>query len=100
DAVGLPERLRGADLVITGEGKLDQQSLHGKTPAGVIRTARRAGVPVAVLCGQAEVRPEGVTVASLAERFGLDRAMGEARLLLEDLAEELAGRGSELARPS
>ncbi|MBI2238560.1 MAG: glycerate kinase [Actinobacteria bacterium] len=97
EAVGLAERLAGAGLAIAGEGKLDEQSLRGKAPAGVIRAAREAAVPVVVVCGQAEVHPDGVTVAALADRFGMDRALGDARRALEDLAEELAGRAPELS---
>ena len=48
----LAERLAGADLVITGEGSLDEQSLLGKTPMGVSRAARTAGVPVDAVCGR------------------------------------------------
>ncbi len=97
DAVGLPGSLAGADLVITGEGKLDEGSLHGKTPVGVIDAAREMGIPVAVVCGAAEVRPTGVPVFSLVERFGEEVALGDARRALEDLAGELAGRAAELS---
>lgn len=90
EGVGLRERLGRADLAITGEGKFDEQSLHGKAPAGVIRAAREAGVPAVVLCGRAEVRPPDVPVFSLVERFGEGRAVEDARRTLEDLAEEVA----------
>jgi hypothetical protein len=56
----------------------------------VINAAREARVPVAVVCGRAEIRPVGVTVASLVERFGRQRAMDDSSRALEDLAEELA----------
>jgi len=51
DAVRLRERLIGADLLITGEGRLDRQSMMGKLIAGVGRAARAAGVPVVALVG-------------------------------------------------
>ncbi|WP_417344600.1 glycerate kinase [Ferrimonas sp.] len=51
EAVGLEQALQGADLVITGEGCIDGQSVHGKTPVGVARLAKRAGVPVVALAG-------------------------------------------------
>jgi glycerate kinase len=86
DAVGFSGRLAGADLVVTGEGRLDVQSLHGKVPAGVVRRARAAGTPVMILCGRAEVRVEGVRVESLVERFGERRATTEAEPCLRDLA--------------
>jgi glycerate kinase len=92
DAVGLPARLERSDLVITGEGALDASSLRGKVPSGVLETARAAGVPVLVLCGRTDVRPEGVPVHTLVERFGVERAMSDARRALEDLAAEVAER--------
>jgi len=54
DAVGLARRLAGADLCITGEGRLDRQSLSGKTAVGVAKIARGAGVPVVCIPGQCE----------------------------------------------
>ena len=89
EAVRLRDRMAGSGLVITGEGRFDEQSMRGKTTMGVVGAAREAGVPVAVLCGRADVLPEGLEVASLADRFGLDRAMGDTRAALADLAAEL-----------
>jgi len=51
DAVNLEPRVRKADLVITGEGRLDRQSMMGKVVAGVGRLGRRCGVPVIALVG-------------------------------------------------
>ncbi|HMO11987.1 MAG TPA: glycerate kinase, partial [Actinotalea sp.] len=51
-AVGLPRALVGADLVLTGEGSVDAQTLRGKVPFAVARVAARAGVPVVVLGGR------------------------------------------------
>ena len=51
ELVGLAEAVKGADLVITGEGRFDAQTLRGKTPFGVARIARAQGVPVVVLAG-------------------------------------------------
>lgn len=51
DAVGLVGALEGADLCITGEGQLDEQTARGKTPMGALRAARRQGVPVIALGG-------------------------------------------------
>lgn len=51
EACGLAAAVQGADLVVTGEGRMDAQTLHGKTPAGVARIARAAGVPVIGLAG-------------------------------------------------
>ncbi|MGC5617584.1 glycerate kinase [Georgenia sp. Z1491] len=52
ETVGLEEAVAGADLVLTGEGSVDAQTLSGKTPAGVAAVAARAGVPCVVLAGR------------------------------------------------
>jgi glycerate 2-kinase len=90
DAVGLRDQLRRADLAVTGEGALDEQSLRGKVPAGVIEAARAAGIPVVVACGRASVRPDGVEVFDLVRRFGEERAVRDARGALEELLAEVA----------
>ncbi|MFM2485444.1 glycerate kinase [Celerinatantimonas yamalensis] len=51
DALGIDEMLQGADLVITGEGRLDGQSASGKTPVGVAKRAGQFGVPVVAIGG-------------------------------------------------
>ncbi|WP_282946289.1 glycerate kinase family protein [Cellulomonas endometrii] len=53
--VGLPAALDGADLVLTGEGRLDAQTAHGKAPAGVAALGRAAGAVVVALAGSVEV---------------------------------------------
>ena len=63
--VGLEDRLADADLLITGEGRIDGQTLRGKTPVGVARLARRHRVPVIALAGSLAadagcVRGEGI----------------------------------------
>ena len=67
DAVELPHRIEQADLCITGEGRLDAQSLHGKTPIGVARRCREAGVPCLAIAGSVQTglafAATGVTAA-------------------------------------
>jgi glycerate kinase len=58
DAVRLQEHLAGADLVITGEGRIDGQTVRGKTPVGVARLARQSGVPCIALGGAVPTDPE------------------------------------------
>jgi glycerate 2-kinase len=53
EAVGLEAKMKGTDLVITGEGSLDRQTLEGKTPVGVARLARKLGKPVFAIVGRA-----------------------------------------------
>lgn len=51
ETTGLEKRIVGADLVITGEGKIDGQSVYGKTPVGVARLAAKHGIPVIAVAG-------------------------------------------------
>jgi glycerate kinase len=51
-------RAEGASLVVTGEGSIDAQTLHGKAPAGVLAAARRLGIPVVALGGRVECESE------------------------------------------
>jgi glycerate kinase len=53
EAVGLETKIKDADIVITGEGSLDRQTLEGKTPVGVARLARKLGKPVFAIVGRA-----------------------------------------------
>lgn len=50
-SVRLAERLKGCDLVVTGEGRMDSQTANGKTPAGVASIAKRLGIPCVAICG-------------------------------------------------
>ncbi|WP_366181580.1 glycerate kinase [Actinomyces timonensis] len=52
EAIGLRDAIARADLVLTGEGSVDEQTLNGKTPAGVARMAQEEGVPCVVLAGR------------------------------------------------
>ena len=51
DAIGFDKMIEGADLVITGEGRIDAQTFTGKTPHGVLQRASRQGIPVMALAG-------------------------------------------------
>lgn len=87
DAIDLAERIEKADLVITGEGFLDEHSFQGKAVGGVVELAAEAGVPVLVVVGQV-FGDHPVAAVCLAERFGLERAMGQP---LECVTEAVAG---------
>jgi glycerate kinase len=52
DAIGLKRKIQDADIVITGEGRLDKQTLEGKAPAGVAKMAREFGKPVYAIVGE------------------------------------------------
>ena len=97
ELVGFPAALPGARLVITGEGSLDAQTLHGKAPAGVAAAARSAGIPVVAVAGRsllssAELEPAGILAAYALTDIepDPDRCMTEAGPLLERLAAKVA----------
>jgi glycerate kinase len=50
-AIGLEEKMKDADIVVTGEGRMDGQSAMGKAPAGIAAAAKRHGASVIALCG-------------------------------------------------
>ncbi|MEO5678228.1 MAG: glycerate kinase [Acidimicrobiales bacterium] len=96
EALSLAERIAAADLVVTGEGYLDEHSFTGKAVGGVVALAGSAGVPVAAVVGDADPDvevPAGVEVVSLVDRFGEARARHEtATCLTEVVAQLLAER--------
>lgn len=92
----LEQRLTGADLVITGEGSLDEQSLLGKTPMGVARAAARAGIPVVAVCGRSTLSPQQLAEAGFTAVHALtdfepnvEKCMAEAGPLLEELGKHI-----------
>jgi glycerate kinase len=94
DFVGLDEHIASADLVMTGEGRLDNQSFEGKVVGGV---TRHVSGRVPVLCVVGEVAPDLGAVefelVSLVARFGAERALSEVLSLIEDVvAERLLAR--------
>jgi glycerate kinase len=75
DVVALAAAIGDADLVMTGEGRLDEQSFDGKVVGGVAALATEAGVPWCAVVGQAVVQPEDGTVVDLVTAFGQDAAL-------------------------
>jgi glycerate kinase len=96
EAVDLAGRVRGADLVVTGEGAFDFSSRSGKVPYGVAQIATGQLVPCIALAGQVlvgsrEMRALGVEAAySVVDRVGEERAFAEPAAALADLAERVA----------
>lgn len=97
DVLGFAPALARATLVITGEGSLDEQTLHGKAPAGVAAAARAAGIEVVAVCGRLALLPEALGTAGIRRAYPLTalepdpaRCMAEAGPLLERVAEQIA----------
>lgn len=93
EAVRLRERLAGADMVITGEGRLDASSLGGKTAVGVARVCRELGVPCVGLVGGVGEGAERAVAEGLSAYFSIcDGPMTLAESMRD--ARELLGRAA------
>lgn len=97
DLTGLEQALVGADLVITGEGRFDAQTLRGKTPLGVARVAQRQHVPIIVLAGTLGEGYEQLYQHGISAAFALtsgpmdlEHACREAPRLLQERARDVA----------
>jgi glycerate 2-kinase len=98
EAAGLDKALVGADLVITGEGRIDGQTAFGKAPGEVARRAKRAGVPVLVVAGMKgagwdQLTPIGISrVFTLVDEEGSDGGPGGQNLavLMQNAEQALA----------
>jgi glycerate kinase len=86
--------LAGADVVVTGEGALDEQTLHGKAPAGVAAAAMRAGVPAVAVTGSCLLEPAALAAAGFAEVHTLLAEAGGA----DPAAEAMSNPGPLLRR--
>lgn len=97
DLIGFADQLTGAALVITGEGSLDRQSLHGKAPVGVVDMANRAGVRTVVVAGRCELDKDELAAAGIAAAYALTdiepdpaRCIAAADRLLAEVAVRVA----------
>jgi glycerate kinase len=105
ELIGADAVLARADLVITGEGRLDAQTLSGKAPAGVLEAARRHGVPVVGVTGSCDLSPAEIgeagllDVVTLREREpDLARCLAEAEPLLRAIGRQLARHRAQSGR--
>ncbi|QVW25890.1 glycerate kinase [Pseudomonas hormoni] len=97
ELVGLAEAVKSADLVITGEGRFDAQTLRGKTPFGVARIARHHGVPVIVIAGTLGEGYQALYEHGIDAAFALasgpmtlEQACADAPRLLRERASDIA----------
>ncbi|MBD2766022.1 glycerate kinase [Kocuria sp. cx-455] len=104
DLVKLDDAVTGADLLITGEGSLDEQSLGGKTPVGVLKVGQVHGVPVIAVCGRTTLDRETLEATGFRATHALSdlapdaqTSMREAPRLLREVGRTIA---SELASTS
>ncbi|OIK23793.1 glycerate kinase [Streptomyces malaysiense] len=97
DVLGFAPALARASLVITGEGSLDEQTLHGKAPAGVAAAARAAGKEVVAVCGRLALAEPALRSAGIGRAYPLtsvepdvSRCVAEAGPILERVASRIA----------
>ncbi len=102
DEVGLYERIEEADLVVTGEGFLDDQSFEGKVVGGVAEMARAAGVRAVAIVGEIDYdldleNPDGIgdplEVVSLVDRYGAEKAQSDTVACVEEVVAGYLERG-------
>ncbi|MGJ5831324.1 glycerate kinase [Streptomyces ossamyceticus] len=84
DVLGFARALDRATLVITGEGSLDEQTLHGKAPAGVAAAARAVGKEVVAVCGRLALPPEALGRAGIRRAYPLTEAEPDVARCLAD----------------
>lgn len=89
--------LEDADMIVTGEGHFDEQSLHGKVVGEIAAAARPLGIPVIVLAGQVSVDKSTTRVAGIMSALAMSEYAGSVRLALADAANQLMGLASETA---
>lgn len=97
DVLGFAPALERVSLVITGEGSLDEQTLHGKAPAGVAAAARAAGKEVVAVCGRLALPPAALGRAGIRRAYPLTavepdvvKCIADAGPILERVAEQIA----------
>ncbi|SIS09681.1 glycerate kinase family protein [Williamsia sterculiae] len=89
DATGQQAAIAGADLLVTGEGRFDSQTLRGKVVASLTDTARRHGVPVIVMAGQVTLDPGTIRSAGIAAAYSLVEAAGSVERAMSDARGQL-----------
>jgi glycerate kinase len=93
DEVGLHEHIAQCDLVITGEGYLDNESFDGKVVGGVQQLAQQFNKPVVVICGGADVNAQQrIESFSLMENFGEAEAFTQPLMCVEKAASAIIAR--------
>ena len=93
----LSDDIAAADLVVTGEGRFDDQSLHGKVISALAAGAAVRRVPVLVLAGQVTLPDDALRAAGIAATCSIADYAGSVRLAIDDAANQLAGLARKAA---
>jgi glycerate kinase len=97
ELTGFPAAVRGADLVVVGEGRLDAQSLRGKGPLGVAATARATGAEVVAVAGRCDLTAREASGAGFAAVYELRDLEPDPARSMRRAAELLAAIGERIA---
>lgn len=98
DLINFDGRVVGADLVVTGEGSLDEQSLAGKAPIGVAHAAARAGVPVVAVAGRLQLSPQRLHEAGMSAAYALSELEPDAARSIANASSLLRRIGARIAQ--
>lgn len=93
DLIRFDEVIKDADLIVTGEGRADEQSCHGKAMQGIGLAGKKADIPVIALCGSVEPGAEGLKECGIKALFEMkpkDMPVSEAMERAEELYLEAA----------
>jgi glycerate kinase len=107
DLVDFDRQLDRVDLVVTGEGSLDEQTLHGKAVAGVAARAAARGIPVVAVCGRSTLDAAALEAAGVSSTYpltglepDLEQCMRNAAPLLERIGQQIASEHLTVRRVS
>jgi len=93
----LDDELETADMIVTGEGRFDEQSLHGKVVGFLAEAARPLGIPVIVLAGQVGLDNSATRMSGIMSALSIADYSGSVRLAQADAANQLMGLASQVA---
>jgi glycerate 2-kinase len=93
----LDDDLETADMIVTGEGRFDEQSLHGKVVGSLTAAARPLGIPVIVLAGQVNLDKSAVRSSGIMSALSIAEYSGSVGLAQADAANQLMGLASQVA---
>ncbi len=97
EATGQAEVVAAADLVITGEGKFDAQTLRGKVVSALTSAAIGCGVPAIVFAGQVALPPDEIADAGISGAYAIVDRAGSVELAMSDAARQLTGLAADVA---
>ena len=84
-------------MIVTGEGRFDEQSLHGKVVGFLAEAARPLGIPVIVLAGQVGLDNSATRMSGIMSALSIADYSGSVRLAQADAANQLMGLASQVA---